>query len=89
MRSRITVSLPGPLIRQVDTAAKRLGLRSRSAAVESALALLVKRARDLEIDASLDTYYGAMSKGELAEEKQMVRAFNRSQRRRDFDDEGR
>jgi metal-responsive CopG/Arc/MetJ family transcriptional regulator len=74
------VSLPAAIIQQVEAVARRFGLRSRTAAVESALALLVQQARDLEINASLDAYYGAMTAGERAEEERMVRAFNRSQR---------
>lgn len=89
MRIRITVSLPEALVRRVDAVAKRLRLGSRSSAVESALELLVRRARDSEIDASLDAYYGKMTAADRAEEERMVRAFNRSQRKHDMDDEGR
>jgi metal-responsive CopG/Arc/MetJ family transcriptional regulator len=89
MRTRITVSLPEALVRRVDAVAKRLRLGSRSSAVESALELLVRRARDSEIDASLDAYYGRMTAADRAEEERMVRAFNRSQRKHDPDDEGR
>jgi metal-responsive CopG/Arc/MetJ family transcriptional regulator len=89
MRTRITVSLPGALVRRVDAVAKRLRLGSRSSAVESALELLVRRARDSEIDASLDAYYGKMTAADRAEEERMVRAFNRSQRKHDLDDERR
>jgi metal-responsive CopG/Arc/MetJ family transcriptional regulator len=89
MKIRVTVSLPGPLVKRAELAAKRLGARNRSAAVERALELLVAQALEREIEASLDAYYGALTPSERGEQARMVKAFNRSQRRRDVDDEGR
>jgi hypothetical protein len=53
------------------------------------LELLLRRARNLQIDASLDAYYGTLTPSERSEERRMVRALNKSQRKRDLDDEGR
>jgi metal-responsive CopG/Arc/MetJ family transcriptional regulator len=89
MKSRVTVSLRPDLLRQAEKAAKRLGARNRSAVVEQALELLVARERERGIESSLDAYYGTRGEAERAEERRLVRAFNRSQRRHDLDDEGR
>jgi metal-responsive CopG/Arc/MetJ family transcriptional regulator len=88
MKARVTVSLSKPLLREAERLARQMGARSRSAAIERALELLVARQRDREIEGSLDAYYGTMTASERAEEERMVRAFNRSQRkRRDLDRE--
>jgi metal-responsive CopG/Arc/MetJ family transcriptional regulator len=89
MRKRVTISLPGPLLGRAERAAKRLGLRTRSAAIERSLELLVALDREREVEASLDAYYGTRPEIERSEERRMVMAFNRSQRRRDLDREGR
>ena len=88
MKARVTVSLDPAVLAEADRVAKRLGLGTRSAAVERALELLVSRAREADIEASLDAYYAGRTAPERAEEKAMVRAFNRSQRRHDLDEEG-
>ena len=89
MNVRVTVSLPEHLVKEADRAAKRLGEPTRSAAFARALRLLLARAKEREIEAALDVYYGSATAAERAEERGMVRAFNRSQRRRDLDHEGR
>jgi hypothetical protein len=85
MRQRVTVSLPGSLLADAERVGKRLGLRTRSAVVVDALKLLVRQASAVDIDASLDDYYGSRSTAEQAEEAAMVRAFRRSRRRLDLD----
>jgi len=85
MRQRVTVSLPGSLLEDAERVGKRLGLRTRSAVVVDALKLLVRQASAVDIDASLDDYYGSRSTAEQAEEAAMVRAFRRSRRRLDLD----
>jgi hypothetical protein len=89
MNIRVTVSLPAELVKDADRVAKRLGAPTRSAAFARALEMFLARARDRDIDASLDAYYGGRPAQERAEERGLVRAMNRSQRRRDLDDEGR
>lgn len=88
MKSRVTVSLDPVLLEEAGRVAKRLGLGTRSAAVERGLELLVSRARDADVEASLDAYYTGRTAPERAEEQAMVGAFNRSQRRHDLEDEG-
>jgi metal-responsive CopG/Arc/MetJ family transcriptional regulator len=85
MRRRVTISLPGSLLRDAERIGRRRGLHTRSAVVVDALELLVRRATAQEIDASLDAYYGARPASELKEERAMVRAFRRSRRRLDLD----
>jgi metal-responsive CopG/Arc/MetJ family transcriptional regulator len=89
MRERVTVSLPGDLLRRAERVARSRGATTRSAVVARALELFVHRARQREIEASLEAYYGKQPAAEQQEERAMVRAFNRSQRRHDLDDEGR
>lgn len=88
MRDRITVSLPGGLIKRAESFGRAGGARTRSAVVQQALELMLRRARDEALDASLDAYYRGTGSAEQREQRAMVRAFNRSQRRRDLDDEG-
>jgi metal-responsive CopG/Arc/MetJ family transcriptional regulator len=85
----MTVSLPPALLAQADALMQRLDVPHRSALVERALRLLVRQAREATIDRELDLYYAARTSRERAEERAMVRAFQRSQRRRDLDREGR
>jgi metal-responsive CopG/Arc/MetJ family transcriptional regulator len=85
MRQRVTISLPGDLLRNAERVGRRRGLRTRSAVVVDALELLVRQARAQEIDESLDAYYGSRSTGEQKEERAMVDAFRRSRRRLDLD----
>jgi metal-responsive CopG/Arc/MetJ family transcriptional regulator len=80
MRSRVTASLPRDLSAAADRLA-RSGGRTRSAVIEEALRLLLRRQHDAEIDASLDAYYGTMPAAERGEEAAMVRAFRRSRRK--------
>lgn len=87
MKVRVTASLSSGLLRAAERAAKPLGAPTRSAAIERGLALLVAEARRREIEQSLDAYYGRLTGAERAEERRLVRAFNRSQRRRDLDHE--
>jgi len=87
--ARITVSLPSDLLKQTDRLAERLGIGSRSAVVVEALRTLVARSLSQDVDASLDAYYGTRSRGEVAEERAMVRAFRRSRKGLDLDREGR
>ena len=89
MRERITVSLPATLIQRAEKVGRGNGARTRSAVVEQALELLVQRAKEHALEASLDAYYRGTSAAQGREERAMVRAFNRSQRRRDLDREGR
>lgn len=88
MIDRITISVPRPLLKDADRLAKRLGVRTRSALVVEALRTLVRRARSEDVDASLSAYYGTRTRGEIAEEQAMVRAFRRSRRKLDLDREG-
>ena len=85
MRQRVTVSVPKELLRSADRVAKRLGVRSRSALVVNALECLIAADRAREIDAELDAYYGSQTPSERAEERAMVKAFQRSRRRLDLD----
>jgi hypothetical protein len=48
---------------------------------------LPRRAKERELDAALDAYYGTRTSAELDEERRMVRAFHRSQRRRNLDEQ--
>ena len=82
------MSLPEELVREVEVAQQRLGAATRSALFERALRLLLRDERDRQIEESLDAYYAKRSAGEIAEEDTMVRAFQRSQRRLDLDEEG-
>jgi metal-responsive CopG/Arc/MetJ family transcriptional regulator len=88
MNVRVTVSLPASLVKEAERAGKRLGEPNRSAAFARALRLLLSRARERELDAALDAYYGTRTAAERSDDRRMVRAFNRSQRRRNLDDEG-
>ncbi len=88
MMNRITVSMPRALLKDADRLARQLGVASRSALIVEALRTLLARSHSQDVDASLDAYYGARSRGEVAEERAMVRAFRRSRRRLDLDREG-
>jgi len=87
MRQRVTVSLPSHLLEEAERVGRQLGARTRSGVVERALTLLIHAARQEEIDASLNAYYGTLAEDERAEESAMVNAFNRSRQRRDLDQE--
>ena len=89
MIDRITVSLPRSLLKEADKLAKRLGVRTRSALVAEALRTLLQQARSEDMEASLDAYYGSRTREDLNEERAMVRAFRRSRRSLDLDEEGR
>jgi predicted transcriptional regulator len=89
MLARITVSMPSALLKDTDRLAKQLGVGSRSALIVEALRTLVARSLSQDVDASLDAYYGSRSRGEVAEERAMVRAFSRSRKGLDLDREGR
>jgi metal-responsive CopG/Arc/MetJ family transcriptional regulator len=88
MIKRVTISVPEPLLRDADRLAKQLGAPTRSGLFVEALKRFVRQARAETIDASLDAYYGARTKSEVAEERAMVRAFRKSRRTLDLDREG-
>jgi metal-responsive CopG/Arc/MetJ family transcriptional regulator len=88
MRERVTISVPEALLRRAERIGKDRGLRTRSAVVVNALELLVRDSRSSEVDAELDAYYQGRSPTERAEERKLVKAFQRSRRRLDLDREG-
>jgi hypothetical protein len=85
MRERVTVSLPGALLKQAERVGRRQGLRTRSAMIVAALERLVAAERAAGIDAELDAYFESQTPADRSEERAMVRAFTRSRGRLDLD----
>ncbi len=88
MKQRVTVSLPADVLGEAERLAARGGVLTRSAVVERALRLMVKKLRDDEILASLDRYYLAQSTEEREEEAALLAAFRRLRGDLDIDLEG-
>lgn len=77
---KTAVSLPDPLFKETEAAAKALGL-SRSKLIQTALEEFLKRRRDEEVTASINQYiekYGA----EVSEEDEAWLAHSREMLRR-------
>ena len=77
---KTAVSIPDPLFKETEAAAKALGL-SRSKLIQTALEEFLKRRRDEEVTASINRYiekYGA----ELSEEDEILLEHARQMTRR-------
>lgn len=64
-RTKVSVSLPAELVKQVDRGVRSRRFLSRSAAIEEALRLMERAERDREIEA----YYAGRSRAEREEER--------------------
>lgn len=85
MKIRVTVCLQTDVIAEAERLAARRGTLSRSAVVEKALRLMVRKLREEEIARSVDAYYSGQSSAERAEEASLVAAFRRLRRNLDID----
>ncbi len=89
MKSRVTVSLPADVVDEADRLGKRNGIASRSALVEAAVRLLVRRLRAQELESSLDAYYGSRTEADKRDDEAIVTASARRARTIDLDEEPR
>jgi Arc/MetJ-type ribon-helix-helix transcriptional regulator len=86
MRSRVTVSLPTEVLSEAERLAAAQGSPgTRSAVVEQALRLLVRKLREEELTRSLDEYYLGQTRAERDEHASLLAAFRRLRRGQDLD----
>ena len=81
----MTVSLPSDVIAEAERWGPRLGASTRSAVVEKALRMMVKKLREDELTRELDDYYLGQTDEEREEDGALFLAFRRLRKKIDLD----